>query len=111
MRRARGNLLALAAAATMITGAAWASPASAAPATAAPAVTNSIATMPYVVGLKLADAQRRVVTAGLSPYVQYIDNDCTINRVAGQNPGAGTQLAAGTQVFLLVHPICNGPQP
>jgi PASTA domain len=72
---------------------------------------DSVVTMPYVVGLKLAAAQTQVALAGLSPYVRYLDNDCTINRVASQEPGAGTQLPAGTQVYLYVHPICNGPQP
>ena len=46
--------------------------------------------MPYVVGLTLSAAQYRVAFAGLSPYVRYIDNDCTVNRVAYQDPGAGT---------------------
>lgn len=83
------------------------------PVTAAPSteVSASLVTMPHVVGLKLADAQRRVFAVGLQPRVKYIDDDCTINRVAWQDPGSGTQLAPGTQVFLHVHPICNGPLP
>jgi beta-lactam-binding protein with PASTA domain len=110
MKRTRGALMALAVAAatTMVTTGALAPPATAAPSRQ---VSNSLATMPYVVGLKLAAAQRQVVLAGLSPYVRYIDNDCTVNRVAYQDPGAGTQLPSGTQVYLYVHPICNGPQP
>lgn len=113
MRRTLGALAALAVAAgtaVTATAPAWADPPP--PVIRRVATTSTtMSTMPYAAGLKLADAQQRVAYAGLSPYVRYIDNDCAANRVISQDPGAGTVLPSGTQVFLFVHPICNGPQP
>ena len=121
MNRKRGVMMALAVGATTaLMAGIWAPSATAAPAAkAAPgvassltnAVPSSLVTTPLVAGLTLSAAQHRVAFAGLHPYVRYIDNDCTINRVIFQDPGAGTLLPAGSTVTLWVHPICNGPQP
>jgi hypothetical protein len=121
MNRKRGVIMALAVgAATALMAGLWAPSATAAPAAKAAsgaassltnAVSNSLVTTPLVTGLTLSAAQHRVAFAGLNPFVRYLDNDCTVNRVISQDPGAGTLLPAGSTVTLWVHPICNGPQP
>lgn len=111
--------MALAAGAAVLAAGARAPPATAATAVkAAPgsasslttAVSDALVTTPRVAGLTLSAAEYRVTFAGLDWFVRYIDNDCTVNRVISQDPGAGTLLPTGSTVTLWVHPICNGPQ-
>jgi beta-lactam-binding protein with PASTA domain len=110
MNMKRGVKAALAVGAVALMAGGLAPPAAAAASSSTTVTSNGFATTPLVVGLKLAAAEYRVTDAGLDWSVRYIDNDCTVNRVAFQDPGAGTVLPLGSTVTLWVHPICNGPQ-
>jgi serine/threonine-protein kinase len=63
---------------------------------------SGTATVPNVVGLREADAIRRVDDAGLDADVQRTASDRPEGTVIDQNPGAGTRLSGGDRVVVVV---------